>query len=259
MSAANYYFSMFSSTHMMFLAVLLPIAAALAIFLSKKIGFSKKLVWFCLVLGLLCELEKIFFFMAENPGGGYRLPAEHIPLNLCPFQIFLIFALAISKDVKKNTFLLAYMYPTMVAGGFLGMLLPSVIDQGYHGLMDFATYRYFFFHAMVVFLGIYIYLSKPIQFTIKSFASYLAGLFLFVLVLIWINALLGWDPTVNFWFLVKPPRENLPIINIDNGWAIYMRNLFGVAVLLFALCYMREIVKGIPGLIKTIGGKLKKK
>ena len=255
----SYYFSLFSGTHLMFLAVTIPIAIALAVFLAKKIGFSKKLVWVCLILGLLCELEKIFFFMTELEGGGYRLPAEHIPFNLCPSQIFFIFALAVSRDVKNCKILLAYMYPTMLAGGFFGMLLPSVIDQGYHGLLDLATYRYFFFHAMVIFLGFYLYLSKPIEYTIKSYVASFVSLLTIAFVIIWLNAFFGWDSTANFWYLVRPPAENLPIINIDNGWPIYVRNLMFLALILITLCYLRVIIRDLPGVIRSIKDKMIKK
>ena len=249
--------TLLSAAHVIFLAGTMIIAIAAAVFLSGKIGFSKKLVWVCLVIGLLCEMEKIFFFM-EGSADGYRLPAEHIPLNLCPFQIFLIFALAVSQDIKKRGLLISYMYPTMFAGGFLGMLLPSVLFLGYHGVFDFSTYRYFLFHGMVVFLGLYLYLSKPVEFNIKSFASSLACLSLVMLVIVWANAFFGWDPAVNFWFLVRPPAENLPILNLDRGWTNYMLQLGWLAVLLFALCYIREIIRDLPGLIKSVIGKIKR-
>ena len=121
--------ALFSVTHILFLAVSLPLAAILAILLSKKFGFSKKLLWFCAIAGLLCESEKIFFFMEETTGG-YRLPAEHIPINMCPAQIFLMFALALSEYPQKRKVLLSFMYPTMVGGGFIGMLFPSVVLLG---------------------------------------------------------------------------------------------------------------------------------
>ena len=233
------------------------IAIILAIIVSRKIGFSKKVIWVCFIIGILCELEKIFFFMADT-GFGYRLPAEHIPFNLCPFQIFFIFAIAIADDMNKRKFIISYMYPTMLAGGFLGMLLPSIIFLGQHGLSDLATYRYFFFHGMVVFTGLYLYLSKPIEFTIKSFVTALAGLVLIMIVTVWINAFFGWDPTVNFFFLVRPPAENLPIINVKHGWTLYVAKLGGLTVALIGLCYIREIVRDLPKLIKSIGGKLGK-
>jgi len=248
-------FTLLSFPHTVFLTASMVIAIILAVIVAKKIGFSKSVIWICLVIGIACEMEKIFFFV-EDTGFGYRLPAEHIPFNLCPFQIFLIFALAIADDIKKRKLIITYMYPTMVAGGFLGMLLPSVIFLGYHGVTDFSTYRYFLFHGMVVFCGMYLYLSKPIEYSIKSFATSIAALFVVMIMTVWINAFFGWDKTVNFFFLVRPPAENLPIINFNQGWTMYIFKLGGLTVFFFSLCYCREIIRDLPKLIGSIKDKL---
>ena len=243
--------ALFSVPHIIFLAVLWPAAAILAFVLSKKIGYSKKLIWILAFLGLLCEIEKILFFVEET-AGGYRLPAEHIPINMCPFQIFFIFALAMAESPQKCKTIICYMYPSMVGGGFIGMLIPSVVVLGLHGLSDLATYRYFFFHAMLIFSGLYLYLSKPIQYSIKSYGTALAFVSMIVMLGIWINAFFGWDPTVNFWFLVRPPADNLPILNLNHGWPAYVLQLIWICTLLFTLCYLPVIIRETPELIKKI-------
>ena len=250
----RYYIGLLSAPHILFLAILIPLAIIIAYFISRKFGFTKTVVWICLVIGILCELDKIFFFVEETPGG-YRLPAEHLPFNLCPFQIFLMFALAVSADVKKRTFLLAYMYPTMVAGAAFAMFVPSVVVHGYHGLLDFATYRYFFYHGMLVFLGFYLYMSKPIQFGIKSFGAAVLGISLVTIIIVWLNAFFGWDPAVNFFFLVRPPADNLPFLNLDRGWPVYMFNIMWICVMLFFFCYIKDVVRAVAGLLKRNRGR----
>jgi len=246
--------ALFSVPHMVFLAVLWPAGAVLAFFFSKKFGYSKKLIWICAFLALFCEIEKILFFMVETEGG-FRLPAEHIPINMCPFQIFFLFALALSESPKKCKTIICYMYPSMVGGGFIGMLIPSVIVLGYHGLTELSTYRYFFFHGMLMFLGFYLFLSKPIQYSIKSFGTAVAFVAMIMLFAIWINAFFGWDPTVNFWFIVRPPAEGLPILNLNHGWAVYALQLAWICMLLFTLCYLPVIIRDLPGLVKGIWKK----
>ena len=226
-------------------------AAFLAFYLSKKIGYSRKLIWICAILGMLCEIEKILFFMQET-AGGYRLPAEHIPINMCPLQLFLIFALVLYESPQKCKPLLCYMYPTMVGGGFIGMLIPSVIILGYHGLTEFSTYRYFFFHGMIIFLGLYLFMSKPIRYTIKSYGIAVVLICLAVICVIWVNAFFGWDPTVNFWFIVRPPAENLPVLNLNHGWAVYVLQLVWICLLLFTLCYLPVIIRDLPACLKKI-------
>ena len=247
----KYYIGFFSVPHLAFMLILWTLGAFLAFYLPKKIGYSKKLIWICAILGLLCEFEKIVFFMQETPGG-YRLPAEHIPINMCPLQVFFLFMLALAESPKKYSALISYMYPSMVGGGFIGMLIPSVIVLGYHGLLDLATYRYFFFHGMLIFLGLYLYRSRPIEYSIKNYVTSLAFVGMLVMLAIWINAFFGWDPTVNFWFIVRPPAENLPILNQNHGWVIYVIQLVWICLLLFTLCYLPVIIRYLSALIKRI-------
>ena len=37
---------------------------------------------------------------------------------------------------------------------------------------------------------------------------------------------------VNFMYLTRPPMENLPILNLDNGWYMYLLSLLLVGLLL---------------------------
>jgi len=147
------------------------------------------------------------------------------------------------------------MYPTMVAGSAFAMFFPAVVAAGYHGLLEVATYRYFIYHAMLVFLGFYIYKSKPIEYSLKSFGYAAAGISTLAIIMIWVNAFFGWDPVVNFFFLVRPPVENLPFLNLDNGWGIYALQIMGLGFLLFSLCYIKEYIRDLPVLIKTLFGK----
>ena len=256
MREIQYPFSLFSVPHIAFLAILIPLAIVLAVILSKKFGFTKKVVWACVILSLLCEIEKIFFFMQEIPGG-YRLPAEHIPFNLCPIQGLLMLVLAFSQDIKKHKYLISFMYPTMVAGASFAMFVPAVIAQGYHGLTELATYRYFFYHAMLVFMGFYLYMSKPIEYSIKSVGIAITALTASAIIMIWVNAFFGWDPVVNFFFLVRPPADNIPFLNLNNGWGIYMLQIMCLGVILVSLCYIREIIKDLPALIKNAVSKFR--
>jgi uncharacterized membrane protein YwaF len=253
----QYPITFYSVQHLAFLAVLWPIAVILAIHFSKKYGYTKKVVWSCLILGILCELEKIVFFM-EDTGYGFRFPAEHLPFNLCPMQIFFISALAFSECHKKCKVLISFMYPALVGGAFVGMVIPSAAFN-FHGLMDFATYRYFFYHAMLIFLGLYLYMSKPIQFSIISFGYAFVSMLIVAIFGVWINAFFGWNPETNFCFLVRPPSEGLPILNMNNGWLGYMAGQMLVCLVLFSLCYLPVFIRDVPKLIKSISGKFNTK
>jgi len=71
-----------------------------------------------------------------------------------------------------------------------------------------------------------------------------------------VNGFFGWDPRVNFLFVVRPPREGLPLLNLERGWAVYIAQIAWIAVAVFTLCYSRVIARDAPGLVKAMKAKL---
>ena len=251
MTAIPYPVTMLSLPHIIFMVTLLPIGTVCAIFLAKKFGFSKKIIWVYLILGMACEIEKILFFLEEVPGGGMRLPPDHLPLNACPFMVILLFILALSEKPRKRRLMLSFMYPLMTAGGFIGMIIPSAAVH-FHGLLDLSTYRYFFFHAMIISGGIYLYLSKPIEYSMKDYGMALFLIFSQMVASVWINGIFGWDHRVNQQFAVRAPLDGVPLLNMDKGWAVYMLNMMGIGVVLVTLCYLPVIIKSARALVKKM-------
>ena len=238
----------YNAPHLIILGVFWSTAVFLALHLSKKYGYTKKVIWSCLIITFFCEIEKIIFFM-QDTGNGFRFPAEILPFNLCTIQIFFITALVFSECQKKNTVLISFMFPALIGGAFVGMVIPSATFD-YHGLLDIATYRYFIFHSMLIFLGLYLYMSKPIRFSIKSLGYAFLIILLIMIFGVWINAFFGWDPSTNFCFLVRPPREGLPLLNLNNGWLGYMGAQMLICALLFTLCYLPMFIREIPKLFR---------
>ena len=252
-NVVQYPVKFFSVPHLLILGVLWSLAVILSYFLSKKYGFTKRVVLFCMIAAIASEIQKITFFMKDT-GFGFRLPAEQLPFNLCTIQIFFISTLALSENPKKRFALISFMFPALISGAFVGMVIPSATFN-YHGLTDLATYRYFIYHAMLIFLGLYLYMSKPIQFTIKSYGYSLAIMFLIMIAGIWINAFFGWSPETNFCFLVRPPTEGLPVLNMNNGWLRYAFGQIWICIVFFFLCYIPVVIRDFPELAKSITGK----
>ena len=250
----QYPITIFSLPHVIFMLVLFPLTPIVGRFLAKKYGFSKKVIWVYAVIGLICEIERMLFFLEETTGGGYRLPPNHLPLNTCPLMVIFMFILALSEFPHKKRNMIAYMYPMLVGGGFIGFLIPSAAVD-YHGLIEVATYRYFFFHAMTISFGFYVFMSKPFEFTMRDYGM---GLFLsgfMLLVGVWLNAFFGWDPEVNQMFVVRPPLPGLPLLNMRFGWPGYILNMMGIGLFLISLCYLPVIITCISTFIKKLTGK----
>ena len=59
--------------------------------------------------------------------------------------------------------------------------------------------------------------------------------------MIWVNSALQVYDT-NFFYVVRPPMDNLPILNLDNGWFAYFISLVLVAFVLFTLLHIPFII-----------------
>lgn len=60
-------------------------------------------------------------------------------------------------------------------------------------------------------------------------------------IMLWVNSILQVYDT-NFFYLVRPPMDNLPILNLNNGWFVYFISLITVALILFSLLHLPFII-----------------
>jgi len=60
--------------------------------------------------------------------------------------------------------------------------------------------------------------EKIVTYTWKLFVRNLSYLGILVLIATWINSILSvTNPEVNFFYLCRPPMDNLPILNLNHG------------------------------------------
>ena len=59
----------------------------------------------------------------------------------------------------------------------------------------------------------------------------------------WLNSILsiGYEK-VNFMYLVRPPMENLPILNLDNGWWTYFISLVSIVLIVMFIFHLIMIL-----------------
>ena len=164
----------------------------------------------------------------------------HLPLHLCSIQILLIFYTCFANEGKIKEALLAFMYPTCVAGAFLAIMMPSIFTASIDISQAFThplAYQYFLYHAMLVVLGVYIPMSKEVNIQPKHFWSsfgILAGL---AVISIYLNSmfatptyvndeLVSVDYSPNFFFTQRTPIG----IELTQMWQWYL--YFAIIVLL---------------------------
>lgn len=251
---------MFSSYHCIWLAVCAIIGAAAVIWLKRRKPSLQSVLSFACMASILSELTKTFSVIQMVPSHDGTvmhpyLEMQHLPLHLCSIQILFIFFVRFAKTSKLRETLLAFMYPTCLAGAFLAMMMPSIYGSSIDVAQSFThplAYQYFLYHVMLVTLGIYIPMSREVDiqprhyFTTLGLLGGLAFLSLYLnsmfAVPVYQNGVLkSVDYTSNFFFTYKPPID-IALTELWH-WYVYFGIIVCLAAIVLALFYMPYIRK----------------
>lgn len=237
--------SLFGYKHIILLIVSIILVILGAIF-TRKLKFNT-IIKSCFYIGIACEVIKVFYYIITNEAktGGY-LPKSDLPFHLCSIQIIFFSILFFSKNEKIKRTLISFMIPSCLFGGLFALLIPT--DSARNG-MWVITAEYFIYHALIMIFALYILINKEINLNIKDYRNCLILLAVFGLLSIYINSILN-DGTgkINFMYTVSPPQDNLPYLNKDQGWAMYILKYASLAVLLITLLYIKPIIDWIKEL-----------
>lgn len=231
---------MFTLNHFIWLGISIVIIVGMLLFQKyKKLSFNTILtIVFC--IAVLSELIKTASNMIEIYKGGRVLDPGDLPLHLCSIQIFFLFALkfCIKKEETKEK-LLAFMIPTMLLGGFIALFIPTVGVR----FNKLQVYQFFGFHSMIVFFAIYLIKEKKVTYTWKTYGQNMGYLGIMAMCVTWLNSILsGAYEKVNFMYLVRPPMENLPILNLNNGWYVYFITLISIVIVVMFIFHIIMIL-----------------
>lgn len=167
-------------------------------------------------IALASELCKIFTHIEEPEGGGGVLGPGYLPLHLCSILIFMIFYCALSENQKWIGRITSFCVPVALWGGVLAILMAT---SGTDFTQPFA-YQCFVYHAGLLWWALYLICTKQVDLGKKAYLQNLAVLGSLLFVMLWINSALSVYDT-NFFYVVRPPVEGLPLLNLDNGWMVY--------------------------------------
>jgi hypothetical protein len=152
--------------------------------------------------------------------------------------IFAYFYFPFAKNDKIKTYSLGLVVPIGLIGATLAIIMAT---SG----TDFTTidaYQCFVYHAGMVWFSIYLISSKEVELGKKVWLRNIISLFAMSIVMIWVNGVLQ-EYNTNFWFVVRPPRENLPILNLNNGWYVYFLTILCLGFLLISLVHLPFMIK----------------
>lgn len=229
---------MFTYTHFIWLAISIFIVGIMYI-VSKKLSLSLKTVLTIMcIVSVISEVTKILLNMVDGPKGGKILDPESLPFHLCSIQIFFIFGLRFfitSERTKKALY--NFMVPTSLVGATISLLIPTIGTS----FMAIQVYQYFIYHAFLIFFGLYLIREKYATFRLKTLFINYGLLIMLMFINLWVNSFLSFAGT-NFMYLTMPPMENLPILNLNHGWYVYVTHLFLIGLILMGFFHLPFII-----------------
>lgn len=102
--------------------------------------------------------------------------------------------------------------------------------------------QYFFYHATLIAFSIHIFRQHEIEFSVKDVMNVLKLLAFIGLMAIYIDGILGPDTNVNFMYVVRPPMEGLPLLNLKQGYIMYIVKYALLSCVLVCLTFTQVFV-----------------
>ena len=240
---------MFTTNHFIWLGICAAIIGVL-LFISLKFKFKKRTALLIMVgFSIASELLKMFTRIhplydddGESVIGGFLSPSA-LPFHLCSIFIFVFFYLAIQKNEEREKKIISFFVPI----GLIGATCAILIATSGVSFNETGPYQCFIYHSAMVYLALYYIITKQVDLGLKAYVRNLAVFACLALIMIWVNSALSVYET-NFFFVVKPPADNLPFLNMKSGWYVYFLRL--------VFCgFVGETLVSLPYIIKELRQK----
>ena len=229
---------MFTQDHFIWLGAIAAVIAVVLIIIKKCNLPNDAVKKVAMVLLILIKLFHWSLSMKESSHGGFILTQSQIAFHLCGLMIYAIIATHIIKNEKAINVLQSFIVPCTILGATMALLIPTAG-------VEFARTRvweYMLCHAVLIFYGLDLLIIEKVDLSFKAFVTnlkLLAGTALFAFFMN--SALEEYGP--NFFFLRQPPMENLPLLNLNNGWNVYVVTLAIIACTLLFLIHLPFIIR----------------
>lgn len=221
---------MFDCNHLIWICLCIIFVSGMMYIGNKKKLSLKKAGYIMSVIGITSEFSKMMSNMLVSPLGGMHLDPLALPFHLCSMMLFGVLYITFGKESTAKQRVVDFLAVMGTLGSIAAILIPT---NGTEFTSIFA-YQCFVYHGGLLWFSIYLIQSGQAKLGIKALYRNVAILFSLAFVMIYVNGGLSVYDT-NFMFLVRPPMENLPYLNLDAGWYLYfLRLLFLVLVLVLA-------------------------
>ena len=228
---------MFTLGHFIWLGAIAAVIAVL-LTLTKVLKLSSTLVHRATTAVLVVlKLFHLSLSMKESPFGGLVIDQTQLSFHLCSIQIYLVILINVVKNEKFVKTIKSFMVPCMLIGAAMALLIPT---EGVDPAVP-RVWQYMLIHGVLVFYGLYLAVIEKVDLSFKAYLNNIKLLLGVTLIAFLMNSVLEQYKT-NFLFLRVPPMDNLPLLNLNNGWYVYFLTLAAVACVLMFLVHLPFII-----------------
>lgn len=236
---------MFTAEHMIWIALCAGFVAGMSVFSTRRALTLRQAGLVMSAIGLLSELSKMMSNLEPAPGGGMRLDPHALPLHLCSLMLFGVFFLTLGRPGRAQKRLINF----MAVMGTLGSVCAILIPTNGTDFRSLPAYQCFVYHGGLLWFSLHLIRSGQAELgSLKTLRDNLGLLAALVFGMLYLNGALSAYDT-NFFYLTRPPMENLPYLNLNCGWYVYFLRLLllGVgAVTAFHLPFLLKARKRKP-------------
>ena len=229
---------MFTPAHFLWMALCAAAVAALYRFSVRRLA-PRQAGQVMTVICALSEGSKILSNMVPAVEGGMHLNPKYLPLHLCSLMLFVVLYLTFGPEGKLRQRLTDFLAVVGVIGSVCAILIPTNGTD----FADIRAYQCFVYHAGLLWFALYQIGAKQAQLgSLRSLGGNLALLLGLTVGMLYLNGALSAYDT-NFFYLTRPPMENLPYLNLDHGWYAYFVRLAALGVALLGLFHLPFLLR----------------
>ena len=230
---------MFTMQHLLWIGLCAVMIAALSLCSVRKKWSLRRAGMVMTAICALSEVSKVLSNMVESPAGGMHLDPLCLPFHLCSLMIFVVLYLTFGRDGRARQVLINFISVVGTLGSVCAILIPT------NGT-DFTTpdaYQCFVYHAGLLWFALHLILSGRARLgSVRTLGENIGILLALTFVMLYINgALAAYD--TNFFYLTRPPMENLPVLNLAAGWYAYFLRLIALAAGILTLFHLPFILR----------------
>ena len=129
----------------------------------------------------------------------------------------------------------------LAVAGSVGSVCALLIPTSGTDFTEIGAYQCFVYHAGLLWFSLYLIIGKHAKLGLRAAVQNTLILSGLVVAMLYVNSALSAYGT-NFMYLVRPPMEDLPFLNLNSGWYVYFLHLVSLGVVIIGLFHLPFII-----------------